>query len=89
MEDLMHDWGVRCEPCDLTIGELVDGRFEHDTACSLPLRIEGGSLACCRCGGSLKPILRPIEEQLPAALGGSASRHETPVYLSTARRVHR
>jgi hypothetical protein len=44
---------VRCLMCSRIIGQIADGKFVHDSACTLPLRISGGHLRCCRCGGSL------------------------------------
>lgn len=46
-------WDARCLLCGLVVGQVVEASFVHDPNCSLPLRISGGHLRCCRCGGSL------------------------------------
>lgn len=46
-------WEITCPTCEVTIGLVAEGRFFHDSHCSLPRRIAGGVLRCCRCGGPL------------------------------------
>lgn len=53
MEPSDRVWDVRCLLCSRVLGQIVNATFHHDPRCGLPLRISGGHLRCCRCGGSL------------------------------------
>jgi hypothetical protein len=44
---------ISCMMCGTQVGEIREGRFVHDERCSLPPVLRGGSVRCCRCGGSL------------------------------------
>lgn len=52
---------ARCGACDETIGQLVGGRFVHDSNCTQPQRIGGGGVKCCHCGGMLYPEAAGLE----------------------------
>ena len=54
-----HAWTVLCRACDLVIGTVEDGRFEHDPTCASPLAIGTGVMRCCQCGGRLTAGQRP------------------------------
>ncbi len=77
------NWDACCAACNITVGEIVDGRFAHDAECRQPLRIERGALACCRCGGSLDARPRPATE-LPVTLANAR-----PMRLAAARNSRR
>ena len=61
-----HAWTVLCRGCDLVVGIVEDGRFEHDPTCSQPLAIGAGTMRCCQCGGSLTAGQRPAARPRPA-----------------------
>jgi hypothetical protein len=64
MDDAIKIWDVECGACKRAVGRLLGARFLHDPDCALPLRIEGGALRCCRCGG----VLSPREVSVPSAM---------------------
>ena len=77
------NWDACCTGCNITVGEIVDGRFAHDPECHQPLRIERGALACCRCGGSLDARPRPAVPR-PVILDIAP-----PVHLAAVRNARR
>ena len=59
----MHDstiWDVRCNACAIEIGQVAEGRFVHDPECTLPQRVDGGAMKCCRCDGALQAVEREL-----------------------------
>ena len=68
MDDPTPSWDITCASCQVTIGAFEDGRFAHDLDCRRPLRIDGGALACCGCGGPLEARPRVTAEGAPPRL---------------------
>jgi hypothetical protein len=72
-----HAWTVLCRACDLVIGTVEDGRFEHDPTCASPLAIGTGVMRCCQCGGRLTAGQRPV----PAPERDDDEEEEAPAFV--------
>ena len=49
---MMEHYDLICMLCGTLVGEVEAGRFRHHQGCASRPTMRGGSLRCCRCGGS-------------------------------------